>query len=248
MEAARAAANGEANAESSGGTNQGTEEVVVTEVVDAITFYAQRTDAAEILNKLSTELNAALTSGATPLDAVKRGVLCAGKFTVDDAWYRARVLNVDKDTGKVSVRYVDYGNSEEVDTSRLAVLPEEHAAHPEQARRMALALLAPPPSDYAEEAKDVLSKGILDMTYNCDVVGNDSYDGVTTELVRLVHGESGDDVSKTMLGLGYATVGRTRERSLYKLKDELKDLEMQAKKAHEGMWMYGDITEDPREI
>jgi endonuclease YncB( thermonuclease family) len=46
----------------------------------------------------------------------------------------------------------------------------------------------------------------------------------------------------------YATVGRTRERHLYKLKDELKEVEAEAKKNHEGMWMYGDISEDPKEI
>lgn len=34
----------------------------------------------------------------------------------------------------------------------------------------------------------------------------------------------------------------------YKLKDELKLVENEAKAAHEGMWMYGDITEDPKEI
>lgn len=80
---------------------------------------------------------------------------------------------------------------------------------------MALTLLAPPPSDYADEAKDVLEKGIINMTYNCEVQGKDVADGVTTEFVRLVHAESGDDVAKTMLAMGYATVGRTRERHLY---------------------------------
>mmetsp|Transcript_28141 Transcript_28141/g.84153 ORF Transcript_28141/g.84153 Transcript_28141/m.84153 type:complete len:903 (-) Transcript_28141:179-2887(-) len=244
---AAAAADGE-NGAGAEGHGRGSEEVTVTEVVDAITFYAQATSAASTLSELSTNLNTVLSKEQTKLDVPKRGLLCACKFTEDDLWYRARINNVDKETGKIEVRYADYGNSEEVDASRLATLPEEFTELSDQARRMGLTLLAPPPADYADEAKGVLAKGILNMTYNCEVLGKDSFDGVTTELVRLVHAESEDDVAMTMLSLGYAMVGRSRDRNLNKMRDILKKCETEAKAAHEGMWMYGDISEDPREI
>lgn len=81
VEAARLAAAGENGEAGEAGASVGrTEEVIVTEIVDAITFYAQRTGAAEELSQLSTDLNAALSASATPLEAVKRNVLCAGNF------------------------------------------------------------------------------------------------------------------------------------------------------------------------
>jgi staphylococcal nuclease domain-containing protein 1 len=77
--AAAAAAAGENGGDAEGGAPGRTEEVIVTEVVDAITFYAQRTDAAEKLNQLSIDLNAALASGATPVESIRKNLLCAGK-------------------------------------------------------------------------------------------------------------------------------------------------------------------------
>jgi hypothetical protein len=48
---------------------------------------------------------------------IQTGTLCAAQYTVDDAWYRARVT---KGTGPDSyeVVFVDYGNGEVLPRSR----------------------------------------------------------------------------------------------------------------------------------
>ena len=52
----------------------------------------------------------------------------------------------------------------------------------------------------------------------------------------------------TMLSLGYARVGRTRERHLRDTETEYKKIQAEAAANHEGMWIYGDISEDPKDI
>lgn len=72
------------------------EEVVVTEVTNEGTFFVQKVadgpKAESLLAKLRQEFeaNPPLPGSYTP----KRGDLCAAKFTLDDAWYRAKVEKV----------------------------------------------------------------------------------------------------------------------------------------------------------
>ena len=65
------------------------------------------------------------------LSQLKEGLPCLGKFTDDDKWYRACIIEYNDDS--VHVRYVDYGNSEWVSCDRLGVIPNEFLQLPVQA-------------------------------------------------------------------------------------------------------------------
>ena len=87
--------------------------VVVTEVNDDLSFYAQNVDTGPQLEKLMEQLRSDLSSSppVTGAYSPRRGELCAAKFT-DGEWYRARVEKIE--AGKISLLYVDFGNVSEL--------------------------------------------------------------------------------------------------------------------------------------
>ena len=90
------------------------------------TFYVQTVAREEDLNVMSEKLEAALASSSTgDLSVAVVGGICCAKFTEDDAWYRAQVMDTDTDKGQANVRFVDYGNTDTLEADRLASLPEE---------------------------------------------------------------------------------------------------------------------------
>eukprot|EP00039_Didymoeca_costata_P023675 m.7876 g.7876 ORF g.7876 m.7876 type:complete len:888 (+) comp3797_c2_seq1:3386-6049(+) len=242
---AKEAAEGEGASPSRGGPGERKKDlkpVMVTEVVDPISFYAQYEESAEKLAELMKVLNEKLGASAEACKP-KRNQICACKFH-DGQYYRAKVEKVDGN--KFEIRYIDYGNAETVTEDKCAELPEEVTAMnlPAQAVLMRLAFLGEPPSDYAEEATVVLSDGILDKTYSC----NEEYTEGDHVHVTLKVPESEDDVAVTMLSMGYATVARRRGREFQEAISEYRTFEKEAKSNRMGMWMYGDISEDPRDI
>lgn len=88
------------------------ENIVVTEVTPELHFFAQHTDSGpkleQLMSKLRQDFKASppVTGSYNP----RRDDLCAAKFSLDDEWYRAKVISVSG--GKATVRYIDYGNTE----------------------------------------------------------------------------------------------------------------------------------------
>ena len=56
----------------------------------------------------------------------RKGLAVCACFTVEDVWYRAEITHVLSE-GRVRVTYSDYGNSEEVEPSRVKKLEKEFA-------------------------------------------------------------------------------------------------------------------------
>ncbi|XP_055320902.1 maternal protein tudor isoform X2 [Sitodiplosis mosellana] len=52
-----------------------------------------------------------------PLNSFRAGVLCIGKYTFDDQWYRARII--DSDSEITSIQFVDYGNTDSITDNSL---------------------------------------------------------------------------------------------------------------------------------
>ncbi|KAF6724964.1 Tudor domain-containing protein 1 [Oryzias melastigma] len=64
------------------------------------------------------------------------GAACCARFSVDDNWYRAVILEVGE--AEMSVIYADYGNSEKVPVSRILPIPTHLLELPFQITRCAL--------------------------------------------------------------------------------------------------------------
>ncbi|KAK7868266.1 hypothetical protein R5R35_000663 [Gryllus longicercus] len=218
------------------------QKVLVIETTDELQFYAQMVDQGTkleaLMGRLHQELGASppLPGAYTP----KRGDLCAAKF-VDDQWYRAKVEKLSGN--KATVFYVDYGNREIVETTRLAALPASFAQDKPFAHQYGLACAQLPPKDneYHEEALQQFGQDVK----NRRLLLNVEYKNNGISYATLVDPEKPeDDVARLLIEDGYLLVEPRREKRLQKLVQEYQTAQENAKKNHVNVWQYGDITED----
>ncbi|XP_077124890.1 serine/threonine-protein kinase 31 isoform X2 [Ranitomeya variabilis] len=100
------------------------EEVYVSHIEDAVTFWGQSMSRINDISKISDSLakwcpTMSAVFGSPDLDKVYGGL-----FSADKCWYRCKVLHVVSDE-QCAVTYIDYGNSEVLATSSIVELPEE---------------------------------------------------------------------------------------------------------------------------
>ena len=104
------------------------QEVVVSEILDDLHIYTQKVDQKTtlegMLGRLRAEIaaNPPLAGAYTP----KKGELAIAKFSDDDEWYRVKIEKVSGPN--VSVFYIDYGNREVINVTRVAAMPAGFAA------------------------------------------------------------------------------------------------------------------------
>lgn len=214
--------------------------VVVTEVGEDLSFFAQNVETGPQLEKLMEQLRSDLMA-TPPLPGSytpRRGDLCAAKFT-DAEWYRARVEKIGA-TG-VSVLYVDFGNREVTNSTRLATLPATYQSLPAQAGRYHLACVQLPPDDDDKQ-------GAVDACYN-DMINkqcllNMEYRRDGNEFVTLLYADNKEDVAQGLLSDGLLLAENRKEKRLQKLVGEYTKAQNKAKESRLNLWRYGDFTED----
>ena len=119
--------------------------VIVTEVTDDLHVFAQEIDNGPKLEKLTEDLHNEFLAHPPTVGAYtpKRGDIIAAKYTADNCWYRAKVTKIES-KHNVELLFIDYGNSEIVGTTALAVLPTACQGLPPQAKLYALAYVNKP--------------------------------------------------------------------------------------------------------
>lgn len=80
---------------------------------------------------LMTALNQGIKT-CKPLKNPSVGGLCAAKFSQDESWYRARLIDI-LNSSTAMVQFIDFGNCEEVALSELRVLNAEFRTQSAQA-------------------------------------------------------------------------------------------------------------------
>jgi hypothetical protein len=116
LEAARAAESA-AELVETGSTELG--HVTITEMISPVSFWAQVPGSEKQIDHI-TERLAAMNTNPVPGFTVKTGETCVAKFSADGAWYRAVVESRKGD--KCTVRFIDFGNMEDVSTSDMRPL------------------------------------------------------------------------------------------------------------------------------
>jgi len=219
--------------------------VVVTEVTDDLTFYAQNVDDGSALEKLMEELREEMETNP-PLPGAftaKKGDVCAAKFSQDGQWYRAKVEKIESG-GQATVLFTDYGNREKTAASKLAPLSSNFKTLANQAKEYALACVSVPTDEEAkQDAVDALFNDILNQT----MLLNIEYRGATgADHVSLKHPDSSDDedVARSLVTEGFLTVDVRKEKRLAKIVSELCKKQEEAKKQRKNLWRYGDFRED----
>ncbi|XP_043270366.1 staphylococcal nuclease domain-containing protein 1 [Venturia canescens] len=216
-------------------------EVVVSEITEALHFYAQYVDQRSMVEGLLARLRQELEANP-PLPGAynpKRGELVAAMFTGDDQWYRAKVEKISG--SNVSVFYIDYGNREVLNVTRTAPLPAEFAGDKPYAHEHIIAFVElPEDNDDKRAAITALQEDLEDKTLLLNV----EYKVNGIPAATLLDASTKDDLVKALVSEGYLLVEKRDRRSCAKLLSEYRAALQDAKKNHRLIWQYGDITGD----
>ncbi|XP_066153595.1 staphylococcal nuclease domain-containing protein 1 [Euwallacea fornicatus] len=219
------------------------EEVMVTEVTNEGTFFVQRVvegpKAESLIAKLRQEFeaNPPLPGAYNP----KRGDICAAQFSLDNAWYRARVEKVG--SGKAQVHYIDYGNRETLPITHLASLPAAYSADSAFATEYTLPYVTLPKD---EEFKEMALKYFREDTNVGQVYLNVESRALGAPPAASLHkDQSGTtDIIRGLIAEGLLLVNNIKSRRQNHLLEDYLLAQTDAKKDHLHIWEYGDITED----
>ena len=238
--------------------------VGVTECVAGGRFYAQKLDGSKI-DEVTKKL-AELYDGedaTKPFDGVfepKPGDAVAAKYTGDDKWSRAIVTERRVGDKPVGVFYCDFGNCEEVPFCRLRPLKDASVTTttiPPMANFCALSYLKIPriDSDYGYQAATCVGDLLSGRVFYAKIDARDrspttkpwQADAPPTFTVTLFREEdTTESIAIDVLKAGFARVDvRAASRRLAKpLLDDMLDAQEFARRAHHGVWEYGDIDSD----
>ncbi|XP_070568958.1 RING finger protein 17-like isoform X2 [Ptychodera flava] len=121
-------------------------DLTVSHIVNAGDFYIQKVGPeVQHLTQLTQEMQVTFNKERGDVWQIlcpKEDMICAAKYDVDDTWYRAVVIGLPGNR-KVKVKYVDFGNTEVVDYTKLQKIPDDFCRLPVQAIRCSMADIAP---------------------------------------------------------------------------------------------------------
>lgn len=199
------------------------------------------------------------SKNSAPLkDAPKTGEFVSAKFSADGQWYRARVRANDRTAKVAEVMFVDYGNSEKVPWSKLRPLEQSQFGVQRVKAQAVDASLSfvqlPTGADYFEEAIGY----IAELTEGKRLVGSFDYVDAKENVsyITLYDPKSNnelpglnDSINKEIVASGYGMVPKKlkaweRSKAFESYLKHLREVESKAKQERQGMWEYGDITED----
>jgi hypothetical protein len=153
------------------------------------------------------------------------GSFCAAFYDADEHWYRAQIVdwNKDDDNDPVSIKYVDYGNHSSVHFSMLQPLRAEFAELPICARQCHLAMIHPHTSiqdkvseSWSCDAADEFKKLVNMQSLYTVVLMESSEDSVCSLPVILQDCQNdGCIINKRLVELGYAVTFSPVDFSLY---------------------------------
>ncbi|KAJ3191082.1 hypothetical protein HK101_008094 [Irineochytrium annulatum] len=184
----------------------------------------------------------------------KVGEHVAAKFSVDDAWYRAKVTAINDDK-TISVVFIDYGNSETLKNNRLRPLDGRFAVVnlPAQAHEAKLALVTVPKldADYGDSAYERLREETEGRKMVARVMGKSS-EGMQ---ILLEPTKGAASLNEMLVEEGLATVEKSLMRRFERdltlssapkgsrkaIIAKLLAAQEQAKKARLALWRYGDF-------
>jgi len=130
-------------------------ECVAAYVVSPADFYLHVASNTDALDEMMDELNADYENvGTTQTLNVSVGQPCCALYSVDDRWYRAKLVSMsDEHRRSLSVEFVDYGNTELVDASYVHRLRSRYLTLPVQALHCRLSEVIPVTgSDWSDDA------------------------------------------------------------------------------------------------
>jgi staphylococcal nuclease domain-containing protein 1 len=191
-------------------------------------------------------------------DAPKAGDFVAAKFDADGEWYRARIRSNDRTNKLAEVVYIDYGNTAMIPWSELRPLDQPQFSTQKlkaQAVDASLSFIQLPTAQhYYADAIDFIASLTADKQL---VAGFDYVDAKeNVSYITLYDAKSSSDmpgvnesINREVVLSGLGMVPRKlkaweRSKPFESQLRALREAERKAKDDRQGMWEYGDITED----
>ena len=165
-----------------------------------------------------------------------------GRFAEDGRWYRAKIVrNLGKD--RFTIRFLDYGNEEEVHSEDLRVLPASLLQFEALAKSCSLAFLYVPYKEKAlgEEAGYFLRKAAWDKRMSAFVYGQNRYGDLEVVLVEGGETDFTESVNAYMLDEGLAQIKKSA-RLPSECSEWLK-FESKARDDNRNLWELGEASE-----
>ncbi|XP_075125935.1 serine/threonine-protein kinase 31 [Leptodactylus fuscus] len=136
------------------------EQVYVSHIEDAVTFWGQSLSRIHDISKISESLAKCCPTMSTVFGTPDLDKVYGGMFSADKCWYRCKLLHVVNDE-QCTVTYIDYGNTEVLDRASIVELPEELQSPP-IAKKYRLWGLQLQPSSDIEQGLKFLSQLVAD--------------------------------------------------------------------------------------
>ncbi|XP_023862333.1 tudor domain-containing protein 1 isoform X5 [Salvelinus sp. IW2-2015] len=144
---------------------------MVTHLQSPYDIICQKLDNASVIQELHLKLRDHCSQApASQNFRPAPGTVCCSLFYEDNQWYRAKVLAYSSEE-KVCVGYIDFGNSEEVELSRLCSISSELLALPMQAIPCALAGVRPTAEAWSEETVLMLRRMVCNRFLRVEILG-----------------------------------------------------------------------------
>ncbi|BGP48403.1 hypothetical protein JCM10450v2_004276 [Rhodotorula kratochvilovae] len=184
--------------------------------------------------------------------APRSGELVSAKFTVDGAWYRAKVRRANPAKKEAEVVYVDYGNTEILPFSRLRPLPAQFKALEGQAKDATLSFvsLLDWRTEYGEDARARFSELCEGQQLVANVDAREPNGVLSLSLFDPADPNSlasqGSSINVQLVREGLARIDRrSRLREAYpEVVKALDAAQQEARRGRYGAYEMGDILED----
>jgi len=225
--------------------------VIITEITDGSNFYYQvigeKTDQ---LNALMQEVNNSNIDNSAPHNDPKYQELVFAKFSVDNKYYRGRVLGVkeikEEKRNEYRVLFIDFGNTEILSKESIRVLDLDTYGQLEPLARSGRLLYVKSPkftADYGQEAAELFR----DLVWEKELVGIvQARDRTGVAFLNLGDPNSKTHINAHMVKEGYARIeNRPKEKDPLYLK--LKEEEDIARLNKIGMWEHGTVPDSDEE-
>ncbi|XP_050666481.1 tudor domain-containing 6-like isoform X3 [Leptidea sinapis] len=162
-------------------------------------FWLQMSDKVDKIEEIQAELQANFESYAD-IDNREMGTLCAAKYSADDQWYRAEILDADSDI--TTVRFIDYGNTDVLDNQPglIKVIPDNMKEIERYAIKASVNAVPTGTGQWSEPTSDYFTQLVGDLSNPVDalIVLKD----VTTYVDVYVNGQN---LTDQLVSEGHAT-------------------------------------------
>lgn len=135
--------------------------VCVSHIDSPSQFWIQLTNEADILKQKYLELQADISMCPLIDGILEESSLCVAVYSIDNAWYRAEVLDADEDI--TTVRFIDYGNTDVIDnkSKNIRALTDNLKSMKRYATKSRLDIIPVDSEDWSEATCDRFSNLVM---------------------------------------------------------------------------------------